>query len=73
MAVVGDRTYGGGLSAARRRAIGDDAVAALTALDRHALDAFLIGFTHPGSGEMHRYTHGFVSDLKDLVSLLDRV
>ncbi len=73
MAVVGDRTSGGGLSAARRRAIGDDAVAALTALDRHLLDAYIIGFTHPGSGEMHRYSHGFVSDLNDLVSLLDRV
>ncbi len=73
MPVIGDRVYGGTLTAARRRAIGDDAAATLSASTRHALDAYLIGFQHPKSGEMHRYQHEFANDLRQLVDLLDRV
>ncbi len=73
MPVIGDRAYGGRLTPARRRAIGEDARAAVSALTRHALDAYSIGFAHPGSGGMHRYSHGFPKELKQLIDLLDQV
>ncbi len=73
MAVIGDRAYGGRLTPARRRAIGEDARAAVSALTRHALDAYSIGFVHPVSGEMHRYSHDGPKELKELIDLLDRI
>ncbi len=73
MAVIGDRVYGGGLTPARRRAIGEDAAAAVDAMSRHALDAYLIGFQHPVSHEMHRYSHELPNDLNEIVGLLDGV
>ncbi len=73
MPVIGDRVYGGRLTPARRRAIGEDARAAVIALTRHALDAYSIGFAHPGSGEMHNYSHDFPKELKHLIDLLDRI
>jgi 23S rRNA pseudouridine1911/1915/1917 synthase len=71
--VIGDRGYGGGLTPARRRAVGDAAVAVISGLTRHALDAYVIGFEHPVTGETHRYSHDFPKDLKPLIDLLDRV
>ncbi len=73
MPVIGDRVYGGRLTPARRRVIGEDARAAVSALTRHALDAYSIGFAHPGSGEMHRYSHDLPKELKDLIDLLDQI
>ena len=73
MPVIGDRAYGGRLTPARRRAIGEDAAAAISAMARHALDAYSIGFTHPRSGETHNYSHDFPKELKYLIDLLDQV
>lgn len=73
MPVIGDRAYGGRLTPARQRAIGEDARAAVSALTRHALDAYSIGFTHPRSGEMHNYSHDFPKELKHLIDLLDQI
>ena len=71
MPVIGDSVYGGRLTPARRRAVGEDAGAAIDALTRHALDAYSIGFIHPGSGEAHHYSHDFPKELKHLIDLLD--
>ncbi len=73
MPVIGDRAYGGRLTPARRRVIGEDARAAVIALTRHALDAYSIGFTHPRSGEMHNFSHDSPKELKHLIDLLDQV
>ena len=73
MPVIGDRAYGGRLTPARRRAVGEDAGDAISAMTRHALDAYSIGFIHPGSGEAHHYSHDFPKELKHLIDLLDRI
>ena len=65
--VIGDSGYGGGLNAARRRALGEDGAAALAALGRHALHAHELGFRHPsGSGDLL-----FRSDLPSELKLLE--
>lgn len=65
--LVGDTVYRG-----RRRA----AMTTLTASDmpcnRQALHAFLIGFTHPGTGERIRLESNLPSDIKLLVNFLER-
>jgi len=73
MPVIGDSVYGGRLTPARRRAVGEDAEAAINSMTRHALDAYSIGFIHPGSGEAHHYSHDFPKELKHLIDLLDQV
>lgn len=62
--LLGDPSYGG-----RRRG---DAVAALAAqLGRQALDAFVLGFEHPKSGKMSRYTKSYASDFNALLKNLE--
>ena len=71
--VIGDRIYGGGLTPARRAALDDGAAAAVAALDRQALHAWLLGFRHPASGGTLRFERDFPSELKRLTDLLDRI
>jgi len=54
--VIGDPVYGGGLTAARRRAAGDAAATLITALHRQALHAATLGFVHPTSGAVLSFT-----------------
>ncbi len=73
MPVIGDRSYGGGLTPSRRRDAGEAAAAAISGMNRHALDAYLLGFEHPVSREMHHYSREIHKDLKELADLLDQV
>ena len=73
MPVIGDRTYGGRMTAARRRTIDENTQAAVSALTRHALDAYSIGFIHPRNGKFHNYSHDKPKELKQLIDLLDQV
>ena len=65
--VIGDSAYGGGPTAARRRALGAGAAEAVAALGRHALHAHRLGFRHPASGE----ALVFDSDLPNELRLLE--
>lgn len=67
MPVIGDSAYGGGLTPARRRALGPGGVETVAALGRHALHAHRLGFRHPGSGE----ELVFESDLPNELNLLE--
>ena len=73
MPVIGDRAYGGRMTSARRRAIGEIAQAAVSTLTRHALDAYSIGFIHPRNGKIRNYSRDKPKDLKHLIDLLDQV
>jgi 23S rRNA pseudouridine1911/1915/1917 synthase len=62
--LLGDPNYGG-----RPRG---DAVAAFGAqLGRQALDAFVLGFDHPKTGERRRYTKSYSLDFKVLIDRLE--
>ncbi len=65
--VAGDATYGGTRTPASRRPA---ARAALAGLDRPALHAATLAFTHPGTGERVRFESALPSDLLDLLRAL---
>ena len=69
--VIGDSAYGGGLTAARRRALGTKGEAAVAALGRHALHAHRLGFRHPASGEALVFESDLPNELKLLENGLD--
>jgi 23S rRNA pseudouridine1911/1915/1917 synthase len=69
--VVGDRTYGGGLTAARRRGLPPPLAAAIAGFGRQALHATALGFRHPASSETLRFESHMPSDLNGLIGLLD--
>ena len=71
--VIGDATYGGGLTAARRRSLGDRGTGAVAGLDRHALHAHRLGFRHPGSGEELLFETDLPNELKLLENALKEV
>ena len=71
--MIGDRAYGGRMTPARRRAIGEIAQAAVSTLTRHALDAYSIGFIHPRNGKIRNYSRDKPKELKHLIDLLDQV
>jgi 23S rRNA pseudouridine1911/1915/1917 synthase len=71
--VMGDAQYGGGLTAARRRAAGQLASDFVTGLKRQALHAKSLGFKHPASGEFHRYESDLPLELRDLVAILESI
>ncbi len=68
--VLGDRSYGGGLTAARRRRIGGAAAALAVGLGRQALHAARLGFRHPGSGETLRFESALPEELARLAETL---
>ena len=70
--LLGDPLYGRA-TRARRPALPLSAAAALAALGRQALDACLLGFTHPKSGKRLRFEKDFPRDIKALVSSLEEI
>ena len=68
--VIGDETYGGRLTPARRARIGPEASDAVQSLGRQALHAALLGFRHPKSGEMMIFERDFPAELEALSKFL---
>ncbi len=68
--VIGDASYGGGATPARRNTIGDKAADAVKSLGRQALHARLIGFRHPASGEEMTFERDFPRELNELYDIL---
>ena len=71
--VIGDTTYGGGLTAARRAQLGENALNAVRDLHRHALHAGTIGFKHPKTGKKMSFERPFSNDLNKLCELLEDI
>jgi len=66
--VVGDRVYGG---AGRVRSVGDPAARArMKALDRQALHAWRLAFTHPVTGEKMQFSAPLPEDMAGLCAFL---
>jgi 23S rRNA pseudouridine1911/1915/1917 synthase len=70
--VIGDPSYGGGLTAARRALIDDAAADAVKTLGRQALHAAVLGFRHPGNGRDMVFERGFPAELDALFRLLSQ-
>ncbi|HUC63453.1 MAG TPA: RluA family pseudouridine synthase [Alphaproteobacteria bacterium] len=70
--LMGDPVYGR-LTAERRAALPPAAQAALAALGRQALDAYLLGFRHPASGEALRFEKKFAIDFMRLNDCLEKI
>ena len=70
-ALVGDPVYG--RATAQRRALPAAAQAALAPFQRQALDAIVLGFEHPRSGEQLRFARDLSSDLRTLIDALERI
>ncbi len=72
--VIGDATYGGGLTPARRALIGDDdGLRMLATLGRQALHAHHLGFIHPVTGRRMQFDADIPFELKELENVLDKV
>jgi 23S rRNA pseudouridine1911/1915/1917 synthase len=69
--VIGDPVYGGGLTAARRRAAGDTASALIGALHRQALHAATLGFIHPTTGAALSFTSSLPEELALVAAALE--
>ncbi len=69
--LVGDPVYG--RAAAQRRALPPAAQAALAPFQRQALDAVVLGFDHPRSGERLRFARDLSDDLSALIQALARI
>lgn len=67
--LVGDPVYG--RSAGRRRRLPPEAEAAIAAFPRQALDAVVLGFQHPRSGERLRFERPLRSDMVALLRILE--
>jgi 23S rRNA pseudouridine1911/1915/1917 synthase len=68
--LLGDSLYGR-VTATRSSALPAGARAALTRLNRQALDAFLLGFRHPASGESMRFERESPKDFSELTKSLE--
>jgi 23S rRNA pseudouridine1911/1915/1917 synthase len=66
--IIGDVLYGGGWR--KVRGLGATAISALTALDRQALHAVLIGFRHPETNDRREFTSTLPQDINSLVDFL---
>jgi 23S rRNA pseudouridine1911/1915/1917 synthase len=69
--IVGDPVYGGGIGAARRKALGEAGMEAVRALGRQALHARTLGFRHPESGKLYQFVSEFPDDINGLLSILE--
>ncbi len=69
--LVGDPVYG--RATAQRRALPPGALAILAPFQRQALDAMVLGFDHPRSGERLRFARNLSSDLSELIQALERI
>ena len=71
--LIGDPVYGGRPRPAWLRAFAPEAAAAITAFRRQALHAGLLGFTHPVTGEVLRFSSDLPSDMAELLRNLNMV
>ena len=69
--LLGDMTYGAGFKASARK-LGEDAQAALLALDRQALHAAELAFVHPITGKRHHFESPMPADMARLSAALER-
>ncbi len=67
--LIGDRAYGAGFATKANR-LPDQVAATVTTFPRHALHAWLLGFTHPDSGEHMRFESPFPEDFQRLIAAL---
>ncbi len=70
--LVGDQTYGRS-RASRTRGLPPDARDRLTSFPRQALHAYLLGFSHPSSGEHLIFESLIPSDINALLKILERL
>ena len=70
--VMGDPTYGK-LTPARRATLLPKSRAALERLGRQALDAYLLGFEHPASGEKMRFEKKIPFDINAVIRSLQKL
>lgn len=70
--LIGDPAYGRP-TAARLRALSPEARQAVQAFGRQALHAYLIGFSHPITGERLQYESPMTYDFRGLLSKLERL
>jgi 23S rRNA pseudouridine1911/1915/1917 synthase len=70
--LVGDQTYGRS-RAAKLKAIPEEGRRLLAGFQRQALHAYLLGFTHPTSGEVVRFESELPNDISDLMRFLETV
>jgi 23S rRNA pseudouridine1911/1915/1917 synthase len=68
--VVGDRLYGRARQAA---GASPQAQAIIRAFERQALHAELLGFLHPGTGQAVRFESELPVEMKELISVLERL
>ncbi|MBC7951483.1 MAG: RluA family pseudouridine synthase [Rhodospirillaceae bacterium] len=68
--LVGDQTYGRS-RAARLKHIPDPGRQILAEFPRQALHAYLLGFTHPGTGEAIRFESTIPNDISTLLKFLE--
>ena len=68
--MLGDGVYGAGMKS-RTRHLDDAATAALTALERQALHAQLLGFEHPATDEAMTFEASLPDDLARLLTALE--
>ncbi|MBL8807759.1 MAG: RluA family pseudouridine synthase [Rhodospirillales bacterium] len=66
MAAIGCPLVGDGVYARKARAKGDALDAAMAAFPRQALDAFVLGFEHPDTGERVRFQRAYAPDIAAL-------
>ncbi|MBK19550.1 MAG: RNA pseudouridine synthase [Rhodospirillaceae bacterium] len=69
--VIGDKTYGGGISRARKSSLGDKTLDHIKTLDGQALHAFALGFRHPGSAKTVKFSSQLPIEMSILIALLE--
>jgi 23S rRNA pseudouridine1911/1915/1917 synthase len=69
--LIGDPVYG--RSRGRRRALADPIRATLEAFPRQALHAASLGLKHPANGEWLQFQSDLPSDMKELITILERL
>jgi 23S rRNA pseudouridine1911/1915/1917 synthase len=67
--LLGDDLYGGGFKT-KANHLRPEAQAALKALGRQALHAAVLGFEHPGTGEVMRFESALPEDMAGLLGVL---
>jgi 23S rRNA pseudouridine1911/1915/1917 synthase len=68
--LIGDPVYG---RAAQRRQIPPPVATLTSQFPRQALDAFVLGFEHPISGERLRFSRKYYTDIITLIDSLERI
>jgi 23S rRNA pseudouridine1911/1915/1917 synthase len=71
--VIGDATYGGGMTAARRHGAGAPVEARIARLGRQALHARLLGFRHPKSGKLVKFESSIPLYINELICELEKL